>query len=123
MFSDSDTTGTSSALESSVEQEAAAADWRTQSDYDDAWVMQLVNQVDQFMKEQHGRAITNSWIALKNVISMHHAAVRTLRRAVEEAEQQALMDQRARQRAETRLQELGAMIVREVAALNMSDSE
>lgn len=104
-FSDSDTTGTSS---DTTDKEG---NWRTQSDYDDAWVMQLVHQVDVLVQEmQQKREVkptaANAWTALKNVIDMHHTQLRELRRALEDAEHQVLVSERARIRAETQLQHL-----------------
>ncbi len=116
-FSDRDTTGTSS---DTTERESGT--WRTQSDYDDAWVMQLVRQVDvlieQVSSSTGGARATKSWTALKNVIDMHHASLRELRRALEDAEQQVLVSERARHRAETQLHELNVKtttVQREIA--------
>lgn len=113
-FSDSDTTG-----ESSTEDAP-----RTQSDYDDEWVCQLIKRIDQYMSSTCEEIrVLQAWTALQSVIEIQRHSLRDLRHASEETETRVQIAERERGKADASLQQFTAYILTQIRSLSMSDDE
>ncbi len=112
-FSDSDTTGDSS-----------AEDVRTQSDYDNAWMQQIVNRVDAFMQQRcDDPQVSTSWTAIKNILDMHTRSLHIMRSELNDMETRLFHTESQRARVETHLREFSGYILSELSALNMAEWE